>query len=159
MKDGKHVVLMVEDSEIVREVVTLQLSAAGFEVRTACGPEDLERKIGEDPQLISGVDIMVLDMELEEEITRTREDKEGAHTGSQMMGSQLGACLPMIQPKLSEVPFVIYSAMAENERKAYIEELEELAGIDEQLKANYRGFISKDDGAQKLVEAVRKALS
>lgn len=158
--DDKKTVLLVEDSELVREMTKLALEMAGFEVFTAAGNVDLENKIAKWPGFLDSLDLIVLDMELEEDLERQREDKDGSHVGSQMTGSQIGLSLSMVHPQLKAVPFLIYSGKEQDEIQAHLDELLDFASFDEQLKQNYKGFVQKQAGAEMtLVKKVTEILS
>ncbi len=160
MIDGKKVVLLIEDSEIVQELTKAALEEAGFIVKTALGNIDLEKKIHKIDGFLEGIDILVLDMELEEVQVRQREDKGGSHLGVYMTGSQIGAMLAFQHPQLCTVPFLLYSGHQVEEIRHYLDELEGFAECDEQIKTNYRGFIPKDLGAEQLlIEKINEILS
>ena len=160
MLDTKHIILLVEDSDIIREITKAALEEAGFHVRTAIGSDDLEKKIKGFGGFLDGLDLMVLDMELEENLSRSRNDRGGSHVGSQMTGSQIGATLGLSHPQLQDVPFLIYSGKDPNEIRAYLDELEQFAELDEHIKNNYRGFVQKGEGSEpELIRNIRKALT
>jgi len=160
MPDEKKIILLVEDSEIVREMTKLALMEAGYDVRTAVGNMDLEKQIDEDPGFLKGLDLIVLDMELEEVHESQREDKEGSHKGVYMTGSQLGATLAFAHPQLKAVPFLIYSGKDQGEIQAHLDELKEFAQLDDQIKGNFKGFVPKQAGGQgALVEKIQEILS
>jgi CheY-like chemotaxis protein len=160
MPGEKKVVLLVEDSEIVREMTKLALMEAGYEVRTAVGNLDLEKQINENPGFLTSLDLIVLDMELEEVHQSQREDKQGSHKGVYMTGSQLGATLAFAHPQLKTVPFLIYSGKEPDEIRAHLDELKEFAQLDDQIKDNFKGFVPKQAGGEEaLVEKIREILS
>lgn len=135
----------------------MMLEEAGFDVRAASGNADLEDKIANHPEFLEGIDLMVLDMELSEEHGRQRGDKEGSHRGVSMTGSQIGAFLPLAQPSLAGVPFLIYSGKEREEIDAHLAELDDFASTDERIGTTYRGFVPKQDGAEdKLIEAIKR---
>jgi CheY-like chemotaxis protein len=160
MPGGKKAILLVEDSEIVREMTRLALTEAGYEVRTAVGNQDLERQAEQDPGFLRGLDLIVLDMELEEVHESQREDKQGSHTGVYMTGSQLGATLAFAHPQLETVPFLIYSGKEPGEIQAHLDELKEFTQLDEQIRHNFKGFVPKQAGGEAaLVEKIQQILS
>lgn len=160
MPDEKKVILLVEDSEIVREMTKLALMDAGYDVRTAVGNMDLEKQINENPGFLKGLDLIVLDMELEETHESQREDKQGSHQGVYMTGSQLGATLAFAHPQLKSVPFLIYSGKDLDEIQAHLDELKEFAQLDDQIGDNFKGFVPKQVGGEgALVEKINKILS
>lgn len=160
MRGEKKVILLVEDSEIVREMTRLALLEAGYEVRTAVGNLDLEKQVNENPGLLRGLDLIVLDMELEEVHQSQREDKPGSHTGVYMTGSQLGATLAFAHPHLKTVPFLIYSGKDLDEIQAYLDELKEFAQLDDQIRVNFKGFVPKQAGGEgALVGKINEILS
>lgn len=160
MDHTRKTVLLVEDSPIVQEMTRMMLEEAGFEVRTATGNAELEDKVASQPEFLEGIDLMVLDMELSEEHGRQREDKDGIHRGVSMTGSQIGAFLPMAQPSLAGVPFLIYSGKERDEIDAHLAEIEEFASTDERIRSTYKGFVSKQSGTEgKLIEAVRQVFA
>lgn len=147
MPPDQKVILLVEDSDIVREMTKLTLEEAGYQVRTAVGNTDLEDQIKKVPGFLDDLDLIVLDMELEEDQERQREDKDGSHKGVYMTGSQIGIGLALAHPQLKEVPFLVYSGRDLSEIQAHLDELKEFAEYDESLKNNYKGFVPKQDGA------------
>jgi CheY-like chemotaxis protein len=160
MLDEKQKILLVEDSEIVREMTRLALMEAGYAVRTAVGNLDLENQINENPGFLDELDLIVLDMELEEIHVSQREDKQGSHKGVYMTGSQLGATLAFAHPQLKNVPFLIYSGKDLDEIQAHLDELSEFAQIDDQIKDNFKGFVPKQAGGKgALVEKIQEILS
>ena len=160
MPDEQKVILLVEDSEIVREMTKLALLEAGYEVRTAIGNIDLEKQIESDPGFLTGLNLIVLDMELEEIHESQQEDKPGSHKGVYMTGSQLGATLAFAHPQLKNVPFLIYSGKDLDEIQAHLDELKEFAQLDDQIKDNFKGFVPKQTGGEgALVEKIKKILS
>jgi CheY-like chemotaxis protein len=160
MPDRNKAILLVEDSEIVREMTRLALVDAGYEVRTAIGNLDLEKQVDSDPGFLKGLDLIVLDMELEEVQESQREDKPGSHTGVYMTGSQLGATLAFAHPQLKNVPFLIYSGKDLDEIQAHLDELKEFAQLDGQIKDNFKGFVPKQAGGEgALVEKIKEILS
>jgi CheY-like chemotaxis protein len=159
MPDEKKVILLVEDSEIVREMTKLALMEAGYEVRTAVGNIDLEKQIESNPGFLKGLDLIVLDMELEEVHESQQEDRPGSHKGVYMTGSQLGATLAFAHPQLKSVPFLIYSGKELDEIQAHLDELKEFAQLDEQIKDNFKGFVPKQAGGEgALVEKIQEIL-
>lgn len=157
---GKGVILLVEDSRAIRLATSRALEKAGYLVREASGNCDLEAKIAADPGFLKGLDLMVLDMELDEPLERQREDKSGVHTGCQMTGSQIGVSLGLVHEQVQSVPFLIYSAKEPEEIEQYLLELAEFADVNSQIKKNCKGFIQKTAGAESLLlERARKILS
>jgi len=148
MEPEKPAILLVEDSELFRLASAEALEEAGFEVRAAAGYTDLEAKIGAEPDFLTGLSLMVLDMELTEELDRMRADRGGTHTGAQMTGSQIGISLPLVHPQLTEVPFLLYSGKEDDQILAHLEELAEFAQLDDRLQRNYKGFVQKKSGGQ-----------
>jgi CheY-like chemotaxis protein len=160
MLEGKKIVLLVEDSEIVRDMTQLALEEAGYGVRTAVGNADLEKKIADDASFLEGLDLIVLDMELTEEHERQREDKEGSHAGVYMTGSQIGISLALAHPQLKEVPFLVYSGKDRDEIQAHLDELVGFTEMDDQLKDNFKGFVPKGLGGEgALIEKIGEILS
>jgi CheY-like chemotaxis protein len=160
MEKGQQVVLLVEDSLVVREMTRAVLEQAGYRVRAVAGNADLEDRIAADPGFLSGIDLMVLDMELIEELERQRDDKGGSHAGAAMTGSQLGAFLPMAHPQLGDVPFLVYSGKEQDEIQDHLEELEAFAASDERIRNNYRGFVAKqEDAGAGLLESIAGILA
>ncbi len=141
-------ILLVEDSELFREVSSEALRQSGFEVRTAAGYMDLEAKIEADPAFLEDLSLMVLDMELNEELERMRADRDGTHLGAQMTGSQIGISLPLVHPQLTEVPFLLYSGKEDDQIIDHLEELAEFAELDDRLQRNYKGFVQKKSGGE-----------
>ena len=159
MIEGKGVILLVEDSRAIRLATSRALEQAGYIMRMASGNCDLEQKIAADPAFLQGVDLIVLDMELEEPLERQREDKSGVHIGSQMTGSQIGVSLGLVHAQLQSVPFLVYSAKEPEEIEHHLHELAEFAEMDGQIKNNCKGFILKTAGAESLlVEKSRQIL-
>jgi CheY-like chemotaxis protein len=160
MPNDKKVILLVEDSEIVREMTKLALMEAGYEVRTAIGNIDLEKQIEADPGFLKELDLIVLDMELEEVHESQQEDKPGSHKGVYMTGSQLGATLAFAHPQLKNVPFLIYSGKDLDEIQAHLDELKEFAQLDGKIRDNFKGFVPKQAGGESaLVEKIQEILS
>jgi hypothetical protein len=96
---------------------------------------------------------MILDMMLEEEHERHREDKAGSLEGVAMTGSQVGVSLILAHPQLRSVPFVIYSGREPEEIQSHLDELFEFAEFDEDINKNYRGFVPKhSDTCSELLE-------
>jgi len=156
MPGEKPVILLIEDSEIVSLLSAQALESAGFEVRTATGPGDLEDQIKADPDFLNGIGLMILDMMLEESHQRQREDKSGSHESVAMTGSQVGVSLILAHPQLRSVPFLIYSSREPEEIQAHLDELFEFAEFDEDINKNYQGFVPKRSEAGS--ELLEKAL-
>lgn len=155
----QRVVLLVEDSPIAQELTRVALEEAGFRVRTATGLQDLELQISSTPGYLDDLDLMVLDMELQENLLRQRRDKSGTHRGVYMTGSQIAASMMMSYPQLNSVPFILYSGKEMDEIKGHLDELREFTELDEQIRNNYKGFVSKDESAELvLVEMIKKVL-
>jgi len=153
-------ILLVEDSDIVREMTKLTLEDAGYQVRTAVGNTDLESQIANTPGFLDGLSLIVLDMELAEDQQRQREDKDGSHVGVYMTGSQIGVGLALAHPQLQEVPFLVYSGHEPAEIQAHLDELKEFAEYDDRIKNNFKGFVSKHEGAAAgLLEKINLALA
>lgn len=148
MIDGSKVVLLVEDSLIVREMTRRVLVEAGYVVRTAVGHNDLEKQILRVPGFVDGVDLLVLDMELLETQERMQGEQGVDHLGMQMTGSQIGATFALAYPQLENVPFLIYSGKDLNEIQAHLDELAEFKELNQQIRENYKGFVPKQAGAE-----------
>lgn len=157
MSGDKKVILLIEDSEIASMMAVQSLESGGFDVRTATGPGDLEEKISADEGFLDGISLMILDMMLEETHERQREDKAGSLEGVAMTGSQVGVSLMLAHPHLRSVPFLIYSSKEPEEIESHLEELFEFAKLDENINANYQGFVSKssESGSELLEKAIQ----
>lgn len=97
-----------------------------------------------------GLDMMVCDMELKEELQKSGAVKDSDPKGEQARGSQLG----MIFSMAYGMPFIIYSGKEPDEIKDDLAYLEEECMNDPQLKGNYRGFVPKKEGVGALVRKV-----
>ena len=157
MSGDKKVILLIEDSEIASMMAVQSLESGGFEVRTATGPGELEEKIKADEGFLDGIDLMILDMMLEETHERQREDKAGSQESVAMTGSQVGVSLILAHPQLRSVPFLIYSSKEPEEIETHMQELFEFAKLDENINANYQGFVPKrsDAGSALLEQAIQ----
>lgn len=157
---SRPTVLLVEDDRFSRTTTAQLLLEAGFEVRVAAGAEDLERKVRAEPGFLSGLSLLILDIELYESLGRNREDKGGTHTGMAMTGSQLGVSLGLAFSELRTVPFLLYSARDPRSVQESLEELRTLAEAEDLIRQNYRGFVAKDERfPQALLEKVRAVLA
>lgn len=152
--------LLVEDDRFSRTATAELLSRAGYEVRLAAGAEDLERNVRTEPDFLSGLSLLILDIELYESLGRNREDKSGTHTGMAMTGSQLGLSLALAYPQLRDVPFLLYSARDPRAIQESLNELASLSEAEDLIRRNYRGFVVKDERFQDaLLEKVRAVLA
>lgn len=140
MKNGKYVIVHVDDSLIAREMVKEALTDAGFTVFSAIDAQDLEQRLMIKSDLRATVDIFVLDMEMPD-----------------MTGAQVGGILNIFYDELNHTPFVIYSG----KEQEWVEEMsQEVAGVSEGFRNNYKGYIGKGVGSeQKLVDKVRQILA
>jgi len=111
------------------------------------GNADLEEQIKKTPGFLDDLALIVLDMELQEDLERQREDKDGSHQGVYMTGSQIGIGLALAHPQLQEVPFLVYSGREMDEIQAHLDELQEFAEYDDRIKNNFKGFVPKHEGA------------
>ncbi len=133
MRDGKHVIMHVEDSLTAREMVREALERAGLEVRSAEDAQDLERLLVADPFLRSAIDMFVLDMEMPD-----------------MTGAQVGAIVELMYEELVSVPFIIYSARDQD----FVERMSlEVSEMSPGFKKNYRGYIGKGPDSEELLLA------
>ena len=140
MRSGKYLIIHVDDSPTVREIVKETLVQAGYIVRSADDAQDLERKLSTDPALRDAVDLFILDMEMPD-----------------MTGAQIGAVMQEVYNELSRVPFIIYSG---KERDWIEERTKEVAGMSKSFLRNYSGYLAKKPGSEEfLVELVQSVLA
>lgn len=140
MKNGRYVIVHVDDSLIAREMVKEALSDAGFMVFSAIDAQDLEQRLMVKSDLRATVDMFVLDMEMPD-----------------MTGAQVGGILHAFYDELGRVPFVIYSG----KEKEWVEEMSrEVAQVSEGFRNNYKGYVGKGQGSEEiLLELVRSVLA
>lgn len=142
---SRAAILLVEDDRLSRTATAALLTEAGYEVRAAAGAEDLEKKAKADPAFLSNLALIILDIELYENLGRSREDKSGTHTGMAMTGTQLGLSLALAYPELRKVPFVVYSARDPAAIQASLDEMASLLEMEGFVQQNFRGFVVKDE--------------
>lgn len=121
---GGHRVLVLEDSEIAREMVVLELEARDFEVRSAGDLVEFEMMLKKfDPEII------LSDVRLPEthgdEVCRVLKER--------------------LETK--NIPIILFSAMSHGE----LAQIAKRAGAD--------GFISKEQGVQRLIECIDEVLA
>lgn len=128
MRNGKYVIIHVDDSPSAREIVNEALTYAGYIVFSAENASDMELLLKDEPKLREDVDLVVLDMEMPD-----------------MTGAQLGAVMQDVYHELTKIPFVIYSGREEE----WVEQMiEEVAGMSEAFRRNYRGYLNKGPGSE-----------
>lgn len=139
MREGKHVIVHVDDSLTARALVYEALSAAGFAVHSAESAEDLEHRLLSDEGLRGVVDLFVLDMEMPD-----------------MMGAQVGAAIEAVYEDLAKVPFIIYSGKDED----WVEKMSaDVAELSEEFKKNYKGYVGKGQkSTERLLQRVKEVL-
>jgi DNA-binding response OmpR family regulator len=139
MRNGKYVIVHVDDSLLAREMVREALTQAGFEVHSAENAQDFEQRLMADPYLRPEVDFIVLDMEMPD-----------------LMGAQVGAVMDAVFEELKDVPFLIYSA---KDREFVESRVREVAVGSEAYERNYKGYLGKSpDGAAALAATVAALL-
>lgn len=140
MRDGKYVIIHVDDSMTARAMVRDLLTRAGYEVYSADDAQDLEQRLLADQGLIKSVDLFVLDMEMPD-----------------MMGAQVAATIDIVYDELSRVPFVIFSGKP---REWVEQKSAEVASVSERFNKNYRGFVQKGFGSEEmLLELIKEVLA
>ena len=128
MKDGKYVIIHVDDSPTARELVKEALTDAGYEVHSAENASDMETILANSPVLRETVDLIVLDMEMPD-----------------MTGAQVGAVIQEVYHELTRTPFVIYSGREEE----WVEQMiEDVAHLSTAFRENYRGYLAKGPGSE-----------
>ena len=135
MRNGKIVIVHVDDSRTAREMVREVLTDAGYEVHSADDAQDLEQRLLARDDLRAAVDLFVLDMEMPD-----------------LMGAQVGAIIDAVYEDLSHVPFIIYSG----KQKEWVEKMSaEVASMSSGFQKNYKGYVPKEAGAgKKLLELI-----
>jgi CheY-like chemotaxis protein len=139
MRGGKYVIVHVDDSRTAREMVREALTEAGYEVHSAEDAQDLEQRLLSKDDVRATVDLFVLDMEMPD-----------------LMGAQVGAIIDAVYEDLSHIPFIIYSA----KQKEWVDKRsEEVASMSSGFRRNYKGYVSKEVGAEKkMLEMVKQIL-
>ena len=140
MRDGKYVIIHVDDSQTAREMVKEALTLAGFEVHSADDAQDLEQRVLLNEALREDVDLFIFDMEMPD-----------------LMGAQLAAIMDVVYEELANVPFIIYSG----KEKDWVTKMsQDAAELSAAFKRNYRGYLGKDlGGEEKLADLVSKVLA
>ncbi|HUT55585.1 MAG TPA: response regulator [bacterium] len=129
MREGKIVIVHVDDSRTAREMVREALTEAGYEVHSAEDAQDLEQRLLANDEFRASVDLFVLDMEMPD-----------------LMGAQVGAIIDAVYEDLTHIPFIIYSG----KQKEWVEKNSaEVASMSPGFQKNYKGYVSKDAGAEK----------
>lgn len=136
MKDGKYIVVHVDDSLLAREMVKEALQEAGYEVHNAENAQDFEQRLMADEEFRRRVDFIVLDMEMPD-----------------LTGAQVGAVVEAVYDELGQTPFVIFSAKS----KDWVEAMaREVAEASPGFKRNYKGYVGKQEGgARELVDRLK----
>jgi len=139
MKEGKYVIVHLDDSPLARELVRDALQEEGFIVYSAQDAQDFEQRLMADDTVRAEVDMFVLDMEMPD-----------------LMGAQVGAVMQSVYEELANVPFVIYSG----KDREWVENMsQEVSELSEEYNENHKGYISKGQGAEEaLVKRVKEVL-
>ncbi len=139
MKDGKYVIVHVDDSPTARELVRETLYDEGFVVYSAEDAQDFEQRLMADESVRAVVDFIILDMEMPD-----------------MLGAQVGAVVEAIYEELEKTPFVIYSG----KEREWVEEMSrEVSEMSPGFNENHRGYIGKGPGSEaELVDRIKEVL-
>ncbi len=133
MREGKYVVVHVDDSPTARELLKETFSEPVFELISAEHASDLETRVLSDPSIRGSVDMFVLDMEMPD-----------------MLGAQVGAVVHALYEELASTPFIIYSG----KEKDWVEQMsKEVAEFSEGFRNNHKGYVMKGPGSEDLVVA------
>jgi CheY-like chemotaxis protein len=136
MREGKYLIMHVDDSPTAREFVSESLEEAGFLIRSAVDAQDMESLLSSDPFLRSAVDFFVLDMEMPD-----------------MTGAQIGAIMESTYGELEQVPFIIYSAKDQD----FVDKMSaDVIELSPGFKRNYKGYVGKGAGSEEKIIAIIK---
>lgn len=140
MKDGKYVIVHVDDSAMARELVKDALEDADFIVYNAEDAQDFEQRLMIDESVRNSVDLFILDMEMPD-----------------LMGAQVGAIIDAVYEDLSNVPFFIYSG----KDRGWVENMsKEVAEMSEGFQRNHKGYLAKGPGSEdQVVDKVKEILN
>jgi len=139
MKDGKQVIMHVEDSPTARELIKEALEEAGYIVYSADDASDMETRFMSDPEIRKSLDMFVLDMEMPD-----------------MLGAQVGAIYDTLYEELASTPFIIYSGKDED----WVKKMSaEVAEFSEGFRRNFKGHLLKGPGSEeKVIEKIKQVL-
>lgn len=123
MKGDQYLIIFVDDSPSVREVVEDAFKEAGYLLKTAPGVVELENRVLSSPETLKHVDMFIFDFDM-----------------PYLTGTQIASAMDKVYSELADVPFLIFSGRPQEE---VLEAIESAKKNSPTFAKNYRGFVPK----------------